>query len=236
MTGSGVFSPPAGQIILAVDVPDGDSAMRLLEPMAGRIRWAKIGLQLFVAEGPQIVRKVRAAGFDVFLDLKFYDIPNTVTGAIRSVRELGVGMTTIHLAGGPAMVEAAVEEAGSLLVLGVTVLTSMDAGQLAATGVQNTPQEQVLALAQSGQAVGLRGVVASPREVCALRAACGAGLTIVTPGIRPTGADAGDQSRTASPASARADGADYLVIGRPITAAPDPVAALEAIVKSMAGS
>lgn len=223
----------AGRIILAVDVPDADTAMRMLEPLTGRLRWAKIGLQLFVAEGPEIVKKVRKAGFEIFLDLKFHDIPNTVRGAIRSARELGVGMTTIHLAGGPAMVEAAVEEAGDLLVLGVTVLTSMDDAQLAATGILKSPQEQVLSLARSGQALGLRGVVASPMEIQALRAACGGELQIVTPGIRPPGKESGDQSRVASPASAIAAGADYLVIGRPITSAPNPADAFEAIVNSI---
>jgi len=197
--------------------------MRLLDPLAGELRWAKIGLQLFVAEGPRVVAAAAGLGLKIFLDLKFHDIPNTAKEAVRSARLPGVGMTTIHLAGGPAMVGTAVEAAGAdLLVLGVTVLTSMDASQLAAVGVSSAPADQVVALARMGVANGLRGVVASPLEIRALREACGNDLVIVTPGIRPAGSAAGDQSRIATPASAVRDGANYLVIGRPISGDPDP--------------
>jgi len=222
------------KIILAVDAADADSAARLLDPLAGHLRWAKIGLQLFTAEGPRIVRVVRERGLRIFLDLKFHDIPNTVREAVRSAVQLSVEMTTIHLVGGPRMVEAAVSAAGTeTLVLGVTVLTSMDGEQLRATGVSAMPQEQVLALARMGASVGLRGVVASPQEICALRKELGNGMTIVTPGIRPAGADVGDQSRIATPAQAVNDGASFLVIGRPISAASDPLAAFLAIAEEI---
>jgi len=215
------------KIILAVDATDADSAARLLDPLAGHLRWAKLGLQLFTAEGPRIVRVVRERGLRIFLDLKFHDIPNTVREAVHSAVQLGVEMTTIHLAGGPRMVEAAVSAAGDdTLVLGVTVLTSMDGEQLRATGISTEPREQVLALARMGASAGLHGVVASPQEICALRKELGDEMTIVTPGIRPAGADVGDQSRIATPAQAVKDGASFLVIGRPISAALDPLAAL----------
>ena len=213
---------PKEKIILAVDAPDYDSAARLLEPLAGELQWAKIGLQLFVAEGPRIVVAARERGLRIFLDLKFHDIPNTAREAVLSARKTGASITTIHLAGGPAMVAEAANAAGEMLVLGVTVLTSMDAAQLSATGVSAEPSAQVVALAKMGQANGLRGFVASPLEIRALREACGPDVTIVTPGIRPAGSDKGDQSRIATPASAIRDGANYLVIGRPISAAPSP--------------
>ena len=222
------------KIILAVDAADADSAARLLDPLAGHLRWAKIGLQLFTAEGPRIVRVVRERGLRIFLDLKFHDIPNTVREAVHSAVQLGVEMTTIHLAGGPRMVEAAVAAAGNdTLVLGVTVLTSMDGEQLRATGISVEPREQVLSLAKMGASVGLRGVVASPQEICALRSELGDDMTIVTPGIRPAGADVGDQSRIATPAQAVNDGASFLVIGRPISAASDPLAAFLAIAEEI---
>lgn len=213
---------PKEKIILAVDAPDYDSAARLLDPLAGELCWAKIGLQLFVSEGPRIVSAARERGLRIFLDLKFHDIPNTAREAVLSARKTGASITTIHLAGGPAMVAEAANAAGEMLVLGVTVLTSMDAAQLCATGVSAEPSAQVVALAKMGQTNGLRGFVASPLEIRALREACGPDVTIVTPGIRPAGSDKGDQSRIATPASAIRDGANYLVIGRPISAAPSP--------------
>lgn len=210
------------KMIVAVDKPDLRSALHLIDQLTGELVWAKIGLQLFTAEGPQIVREISDRGLRIFLDLKFHDIPNTAKEAIRSARSLGVSMTTIHLAGGPEMCAACAAEAGEMMVLGVSVLTSMDEVALAAVGVAASPSDQVLALAAMGHASGIRGVVASPQEILPLRKAHGNGLTIVTPGVRSAGDVSGDQRRVATPASAIRDGADYLVIGRPITGAEDP--------------
>jgi len=223
------------KIIVALDAPDADSAKRLADPLLDEGCLFKIGLQLFTAEGPSIVRDFQKVGARVFLDLKFHDIPNTAREAVRSAAALGVEMTTIHLCGGPAMVAeslAAAADSG-LLVLGVTVLTSMDADSLASVGVSSDPAEQVVRLAGMGRNLGLRGVVASPREIPILRKNFGADLVIVTPGVRPAGSDAGDQKRVMTPAEAVQAGADYLVIGRPITAAASPVAALRAIAAEM---
>jgi len=222
------------KIIVAVDVPNADAAARVMDELGDAVRWVKIGLQLFTAEGPSIVNAARERGYDVFLDLKFHDIPNTAREGVRSAVALGVGMTTIHLCGGGPMVSAAVEAAGSTLVLGVTVLTSMDAAILAGTGVLNNPADQVLHLARLGTDNGLRGVVASPHEISRLRKAFGRDLTIVTPGVRPAGADAGDQKRIMPPAEAISLGADYLVIGRPIFAAPSPRDAVLRITEEIA--
>ncbi len=205
--------------------------VRALSPHPGLF---KIGLQLFIAEGPEIVRAVRDLGGRVFLDLKLHDIPNTVGRAVESVSSLGAEMLTLHLNGGRAMIEAALEGApAEMLLLGVTVLTSADESVLRETGVATAVEEQVLRLAQLGVASGLRGLVASPHELPALRAAHGDRIKIITPGIRPAGADAHDQKRALTPAQALEAGADYLVIGRPITAAPDPRKALEQIVASL---
>ncbi len=217
---------PLEKIILAVDRPDAPSALRLLDRLAGDLVWVKIGLQLFTAEGPDIVREIQQRGFRVFLDLKFHDIPNTARKAVASARDLGVAMTTIHLAGGPVMAAAAAAEAGDTLILGVTVLTSMDAAALNSVGVPSPPETQVLQLARVGVENGIRGLVASPLEAPALRAAHGKALTIVTPGVRPVDSAVGDQSRVTTPARAIRDGADYLVIGRPIADAEDPRGAL----------
>lgn len=217
-------APSNEKIIVALDAPDRDAALRLLEPLAGLGCIVKIGLQLFTALGPAFVREVRASGAKVFLDLKFHDIPNTAREAVHSATKLDVQMTTIHLAGGPEMVSGAVAAAGpdGPLVLGVTVLTSMDESALAATGVPRSPAEQVLHLAKMGVANGLRGVVASPHEITVLRETFGTSLRIVTPGVRPAGSDAGDQRRVMTPREAMARGADHLVIGRPITGASSP--------------
>ncbi len=217
-------APSNEKIIVALDAPDREAALRLAEPLQGLGCILKIGLQLFTALGPSIVREIRSSGTKVFLDLKFHDIPNTAREAVHSVTALDVQMTTIHLAGGPDMVGEAVRAAGANgpLVLGVTVLTSMDAAALSATGVPRTPADQVLHLAEMGVQNGLRGVVASPHEISLLREAFGASLRIVTPGVRPAGSDTGDQRRVLTPKEAIARGADHLVIGRPITGAPSP--------------
>jgi len=217
-------SPAKEKIIIAVDAPDAAAAHRLIEPLAAEGCVFKIGLQLFTAEGPSLVREIRARGAKVFLDLKFHDIPNTAKEAIHSAVALGVEMTTIHLAGGPAMVAEAVKaaEGSSTLVLGVTVLTSMSDADLHRIGVNAAAADQVLNLAGMGLECGLRGVVASPLEISLLREKFGSALTIVTPGVRPAGSDIGDQHRVLTPGEAVRRGADYLVIGRPITAAPFP--------------
>ena len=223
------------KIIVALDAPDADSAKRLADPLLGEGCLFKIGLQLFTAEGPSIVRDFRALGARVFLDLKFHDIPNTAKEAVRSAAALGAEMTTIHLCGGPRMVaeSVAAAEGPGMLVLGVTVLTSMDAESLDAVGVSNSPESQVLHLAGMGRRNGLRGVVASPLEIRALREKFGADLVIVTPGVRPAGSDHGDQRRVTTPAEAVAAGADFLVVGRPVASAPSPVAALRSIAEEM---
>jgi len=217
-------SPAKEKIIIAVDAPDAAAAFKLIDTLAAEGCIFKIGLQLFTAEGPSLVREIRSRGAKVFLDLKFHDIPNTAREAVRSAVALGVEMTTIHLAGGPAMVAAAVKaaEGSSTFVLGVTVLTSMSDADLNRIGVPRAASEQVLQLAGMGVDCGLRGVVASPLEIVLLREKFGNNLTIVTPGVRPAGSDAGDQHRVLTPGEAIRLGADFLVIGRPITSAPSP--------------
>jgi len=217
------------KIITALDVPSLAAAESVLADLEGAATWCKIGMQLFTKEGPPVVAMARARGFKVFLDLKFHDIPNTVASGARSAAELGVDMLTIHLSGGPEMIRAAVEAAPDVCILGVSVLTSSTAETLAAVGIPHTPQDWVPQLASVGSRCGIGGIVCSPLEIGAVRAAAGAGLKIVTPVVRPAGADLGDQKRVLTPAAAMAAGADYLVIGRPILAAPDRRAAFEAI-------
>jgi orotidine-5'-phosphate decarboxylase len=223
------------KIIVAIDAPDAEAAKRLIDPLLGEGCLFKIGLQLFTAEGPSIVREFKKLGARIFLDLKFHDIPNTAREAIHSVAVLGVEMTTIHLCGGPRMVADSVSAAAGtrMLVLGVTVLTSMDSESLGAVGVSTSPEQQVVHLARMGKKQGLRGVVASPREILPLRENFGTELVIVTPGVRPAGSDIGDQKRVMTPAEAVRAGADFLVIGRPITSASSPVEALRAIAAEM---
>src|SRR6185503_11155513 len=204
----------------------------------GTCSWFKVGLELFIAAGPSILEPIIARGHNVFLDLKLHDIPNTVAGAVRSAASHGVHMLTLHAGGGPAMLSAAREAVSGFTnppeLLAVTVLTSMDAGQLHATGVGRLPSSQVELLAKMGMEAGIRGFVCSPQEVAALRSLTGPEGVLVIPGIRPAGADIGDQKRVASPADALRKGASYLVVGRPITQAPGPAAAAEAIVAEMA--
>lgn len=216
--------PSNEKIIVAIDAPDIATARRLVQPLADLGCIFKIGLQLFTAGGPAVVREIKDLGAKVFLDLKFHDIPNTARLAVLSAVGLGVDMTTIHLAGGPAMVAESVKAADGTgtLVLGVTVLTSMDDETLDIVGVPRPAVDQVMHLAEMGSHCGLRGVVASPHEIAPLREEFGHGLVIVTPGVRPAGSDAGDQRRVMTPGEAVRCGADYLVIGRPITSAPSP--------------
>jgi orotidine-5'-phosphate decarboxylase len=216
--------PAKEKIIVAIDSPDFKSALALISPLAGEGCVFKIGLQLFTAVGPSIIKEIQSLGARVFLDLKFHDIPNTARAAVKSAVALGVDMTTIHLAGGPAMVSESVAAAenSKTLVLGVTVLTSMDDETLDIVGIPRPPTDQVLYLAEMGANCRLRGVVASPHEITPLREEFGHGLVIVTPGVRPAGSDKGDQRRVMTPGEAVRCGADYLVLGRPITAAASP--------------
>ena len=224
------------RLIVALDVPAAAPALDLASRLHGLVRWFKVGLELYCAEGPAIVQELRRRGFSVFLDLKFHDIPNTVAGAVRSAAATGAELLTVHAAGGPAMLEAAAEAAACLtnppLLLAVTVLTSMDQLQLAAIGVDHSPENQVLRLANTASEAGISGLVASSEEVAVLRQRFPS-ATLVIPGIRPVGADTGDQKRIATPAAALAAGASYLVIGRPITQAPDPAAATQSILDEM---
>jgi orotidine-5'-phosphate decarboxylase len=228
------------RLIVALDVPDAASALKLVDRLECSCRWVKVGLELFVAEGPGIVEKLLARDLSIFLDLKFHDIPNTVAGAVRSASSLGVGMLTLHAGGGPAMLAAAREAVAGLKnppqLLAVTVLTSMDQAQLAATGVGRSLAEQVKLLTAAGLGVGINGFVCSPEEVATLRAMTGPEGVLVVPGIRPAGTEAGDQKRIATPASAIRDGASYLVVGRPITQAANPAEAAEAIVQEIAAA
>lgn len=225
-------------IFCALDVPGVDEALSLGRRIAPHVGGLKLGLEFFCAVGPEGIRRVaEAAGLPIFLDLKFHDIPNTVAGAVRSVMALKPAILTVHATGGRAMLEAAGnaarEEAARLgceppKVVAVTVLTSMDAGDLNAVGVAASPADQVARLADLVRASGLDGTVCSPREVAAVKAAWPEAFTVV-PGIRPTGALVGDQKRVMGPQEALEAGASVLVIGRPITEAADPAAAAEAI-------
>jgi orotidine-5'-phosphate decarboxylase len=231
------------RLIVALDLPSGNAATRMAEILQGHVGMFKVGSELFTAEGPVPVRYLITTGHKVFLDLKFHDIPNTVRAAAREAAELGVSMVNVHASGGRKMMQAALEGARSAgtvagndarpKVLAVTILTSLEVHDLEELGISGTPVEAVTRLARLAQSAGLDGVVASPREIAALRQACGPNFLIVTPGIRPASAAANDQARIATPASAIAAGADYLVVGRPITGAPDPAAAADAIVAEM---
>ena len=216
------------EIIVALDLPGRDDALRWLDRAAG-LRWAKVGSVLFTREGPRFVRELIDRGLQVFLDLKWHDIPNTVAGAVEGARELGVAMATIHTLGGIDMMRAAAVAAeGKVGVVGVTVLTSHSAeGYAAATGRSTVdPEEEVRRLAKGAAGAGLRGIVCSPHEVAAVRSLLPAGGWVVVPGIRRPGDAAGDQARVAGPAEAVRAGATHLVIGRPLLQAADPAAAV----------
>ena len=222
------------RLIVALDFPDTRAALALVDRLQGATRWLKIGLELYIAEGNSLVAELKRRGYSIFLDLKLHDIPNTVASAVRAATRLGVDMLTVHAAGGPEMLKAAVEAAESqLALLAVTVLTSMDEAQLVATGVPGTAEAQVERLATMAFACGVGGFVCSPNEVANLRSRLGSMPLLVIPGIRPEGAPVGDQRRVATPAAAIASGASYLVVGRPITRAVDPGAAARAILEEM---
>jgi orotidine-5'-phosphate decarboxylase len=225
---------PSDRLIVALDFPDTRVALALVDRLHGATRWFKVGLELYIAEGNSLVAELKRRGYSIFLDLKLHDIPNTVASAVRAATHLGIDMLTVHAAGGPEMMSAAVGAAESRLsLLAVTVLTSMDAAQLEAIGVTRTPAAQVERLATMALACGVGGLVCSPNEVASLRKQFGSGPLLVIPGIRPEGADIGDQRRVATPAAAMAAGASHLVVGRPITRAEDPEAAARAIFEEM---
>lgn len=226
------------RLIVALDVPDARAAELLVDRLDDTCAWFKVGLELFVAAGPAVLEPILRRGYSVFLDLKLHDIPNTVAAAVRSAAGLGARMLTVHAAGGPAMLSAAVEAAAASInppqLLAVTVLTSMDEAQVQAIGIEHSPAEQVELLARMGLAAGIRGFVSSAQEVRSLRTLAGPETALVIPGIRPAGGAVGDQKRVATPADALRSGASYLVVGRPITQAADPARAAEAILLEMA--
>lgn len=225
----------ADRLIVAIDRSSRDDILRIADVLQGAAGALKIGLQAFVANGPSIVREVLARSPRVFLDLKIHDIPNTAKHAVAEAVSLGASMVTVHIAGGTAMLRACASaaEGGGTTVLGVTILTSLDDAELQRIGFAGSSLDNAARLAKLAQASGLRGVVASAHEVAGIRAACGSGMLIVVPGIRPEGREAEDQRRTTTPAAAIAAGADYIVVGRPITDAKDPRAAALAIVDSL---
>ena len=218
-------------------MPDAPSALDLVRRLEGTCTWFKVGLELFVSAGPAILEPLIEQGNSLFLDLKFHDIPNTVAGAVRSAARLGARLLTVHASGGPAMLTAARKALEGITdppeLLAVTMLTSMDSEQMNAVGLERSPAQQVNLLAQMTLEAGIRGFVCSPQEVAAVRALAGADAAIVVPGIRPVGADVGDQKRIATPAETLRMGASYLVVGRPITQAADPAAAASAILAEM---
>jgi len=221
------------KIIVALDFPDAAAALALVDRLDPALCRLKVGKELFTVAGPDLVRALVARGYEVFLDLKFHDIPNTVAAACRAAAGLGVWMMNVHASGGRRMMQAAREALAELpqrpLLIGVTVLTSMSAEDLAETGIAAAPADQVMRLAGLTQACGLDGVVCSAQEAALLRQRLGEDFRLVTPGIRPAGSEAGDQRRVMTPTQAIAAGATDLVIGRPITAAADPVKVLQSI-------
>ena len=221
--------------MVALDVPELNLALELVDRLGDQVEWYKVGKQLFTHYGPMVLKELKSCGRKVFLDMKFHDIPNTVAQAIRSAALIGADIINVHASGGPAMLAAAAEagrETGKT-VIAVTVLTSMDAEQLQALGIQATPAEQVLRLARLTQAAGLPGVVCSALELPMLRREFGPNFLTLVPGIRPAGAAAGDQKRIMTPAQAAAAGANYIIVGRPIVAAPDPATAAQAVLAEL---
>jgi orotidine-5'-phosphate decarboxylase len=232
------------RLIVALDVPDRESALTLVEHLSGLVGMFKIGSQLFTAEGPALVREIVTSGERVFLDLKFHDIPNTVAGAVESAARLGVSMLNVHTLGGSEMMRASAHAVGDrgLLwitrpaVLGVTVLTSMDKTDLADVGIPSDLSAEVVRLATLARDSGLDGIVASPHEIRLIRECITAErFIILTPGIRPAWSAKGDQKRIATPADAIRDGADFIVIGRAITDSDNPRAAAERILEEIGG-
>ncbi|MGE4423383.1 MAG: orotidine-5'-phosphate decarboxylase [Pseudodesulfovibrio sp.] len=227
-------------LVVALDFRDADTALSMARTLRGTAPWMKVGLELFTAEGPKVVTGLKELGFKVFLDLKFFDIPNTVQGAVRSAVRLGADMVNIHALGGERMARAAMEGCAegaapgqpAPLVLAVTMLTSMAAGDLPVANAPG-PSEMALDLAVKAKQYGLNGVVCSGLEVERIKASCGSGFACLTPGIRPASAEAGDQRRVVTPAEAVRSGSDFLVVGRPVTRAERPEEAARAIIEEM---
>lgn len=235
--GAGPDDSGAAKLIVALDLASGEAALQMADQLQGHAACFKVGLELFSAEGPSLVRELVRQGKRVFLDLKLHDIPNTVRGAAREAARLGVSMFTVHAAGGRGMMTAAAEgaregagDAQPPLVLGVTVLTSLTNADLTEIGWKESSLATATRLARLAQASGLGGVIASPQEAAFIRQSLGADFAIVTPGIRPTATARHDQARSATPQAAIRAGADFLVVGRPITQAADPAAAARGIV------
>ena len=238
MTNAFMNIPASERIIIALDCGR-DEAVALAEKLRGRARWVKVGMTLYYACGPSIVAAFKQRGFKVCLDLKLHDIPFLIEGAAKSAALTGADMITMHTQGGQAMLEAAQRgvnaaaaersDGAAAVTLGITVLTSMDQAALEQIGIERTPAEQVALLAGVAKEAGISGVVASPQEAKMLREILGPRAYIVTPGVRPAGADKFDQNRVATPAEAFENGASHIVIGRPITRAEDPAAAFDAI-------
>ena len=226
------------KLILALDLPDRESALKILDGLRGKLEWVKIGLQMYLKYGADFVREVSGMGFKIFLDLKLFDIPNTVASAVESVSALPVSMLTIHASGGREMMRRAVESAAErnpeLLILGVTVITSFDADSLAETGVELEPEWQVEKLAKLAVDSGLKGLVCSPLEIEGLRSILPEDTVLVTPGIRPSGSSADEQKRIMTPADAARAGSDFIVVGRPILKAENPAFAVSKILEEIA--
>lgn len=242
------YDEVAGKIMVALDVPAAEDANSIIRSLKGIPCWMKVGMQLYYAVGPKIVQQLKELGYRVFLDLKMHDIPNTVKGGANSVTRLGVDMFNVHAAGGLRMLDAALEGVGEALasgqtpfrngqqplVIGVTHLTSTSREMLnKVIGISGTVEDAVLRYADLSRKAGLHGVVASPLEVAAIKRHCGQSFLTITPGIRPSGTDKADQSRVMTPAGAFAQGTDYIVIGRPITASSDPRQAFEMIIEEL---
>lgn len=228
------------KLILALDLPDRESALKILDGLRGKLEWVKIGLQMYLKYGANFIREVSGMGFKIFLDLKLFDIPNTVASAVESVSALPVSMLTIHASGGREMMRRAVESAAErnpeLLILGVTVITSFDADSLAETGVELEPEWQVEKLAKLAVDSGLKGLVCSPLEIEGLRSILPEDTVLVTPGIRPSGSSADEQKRIMTPADAARAGSDFIVVGRPILKAENPAFAVSKILEEIANA
>lgn len=223
------------QLIVALDVDTLAEARLLAETMGPAVHWCKVGKQLFTRHGPEAVRVLKDMGKRVFLDMKYHDIPNTASQAVLAAAAIGADMTNVHASGGPTMLRTVADAASrsGILALAVTVLTSLDAEELHAVGCPDPPERQVARLARLAQQCGIAGAVCSAHEIRSIREACGDEFVLVVPGIRPAGADRGDQKRVMTPREAVAAGADFIVVGRPITRAPDPAAAATAVREDM---